>query len=251
MSDTTALIILLVLGSLLAICVLFFVFESKLQKLYNDAYDWRIKRRIKKMFEARGMREHGFMAGEHIESAVRELVALANKYKEPVKADFNSVEIVAHPGDDPSELQAKWSADMDRKAEAYRDSPEGKRAAREAEERKQKLQAEADHVMSTLDELDFNDLGSVINWLEALRDPSDHIDVHFDRQRMLDAFADHGFKPSVYCGDEFDETDRETYARWLIGQALDNIQHVGTIHGVYHKFSKEWREKFSPSGAVC
>jgi hypothetical protein len=197
------------------------------------------------------LREHRFMAGERIENAVCELVALANEYEEPVKADFNGVDIIAQPGDDPAELQTKWSADMDRKAEEYRNSPEGQRVAREAEERKQKLQAEANRLMSVLDEVDFSDLGAVIDWLEAMQDPSDHIGINFDRQHVLDTFEKHGYQPSVYTYGEFDENDREVYARWMIGQALDGIRQIGAIHGLIHKFAKSWREKFSPSGTAC
>jgi len=63
-------------------------------------------------------------AGMHISSACKEAVDRANLNKDAVRFEFNGTEVIAHPGDDPAKLEAKWSADFEVAAKAYRESPE-------------------------------------------------------------------------------------------------------------------------------
>jgi hypothetical protein len=247
-TDTDVVIILAVLMWLLVICGLFFVFEKQFNRLYIRMSNRRFERRTGiRMPEAKAMREHRIMAGERIENAIRELVALANKHMEPIKADFNGVEIIANPGDNPAVLRAKWNSDTDRMAEEYRNSPEAKRAERERARKKRETDRRIASVIDLLDEVDFSDLDSVVDWLYALTE-YDTEGAAFDRQSIIDRFQSNGFELNVYCDNEFAENDREIYARWMIGQILEiyfNRPHL------FRKFADEWREKFSSAGATC
>lgn len=64
--------------------------------------------------------------GSCIEDACAELVALAAERGEPITIDFNGTPITATGTEDPEALRAEWSAEMDRKAEAYYNSEEYK-----------------------------------------------------------------------------------------------------------------------------
>ena len=55
---------------------------------------------------------------------------------------------------------------------------------------------------------------------------------------------EHGYEVGAYCGPAFDRASRDIFARWLIGQALDGIEHVGAPHGIVDKFARDWREAF-------
>lgn len=82
------------------------------------------------------------MAGERIADTCRELALLAEIYGEAC-ATFNEVEIIAKAGTTSKQLEKTWSAEMDHRRRAYEESPEGKRAAREAEAFRAKAETEA------------------------------------------------------------------------------------------------------------
>lgn len=186
--------------------------------------------------------------GQTINRAAAEMIMLANKTNDTVMAKFNDIEIKANPCENEAvgvaTIKAYYISESDCRAEAYRNSPEGKRAAAEAEDRKQKLQMKMDEAMSKLESLDFSDLVAVIDWLEEVRDPSDHIGVNTPSKEIVKFFGKHGFKPGVNCGKDFDGDSEENFAHWLIGQALDDLKSVGAIHQVFHKFADDWRQKF-------
>ncbi|MCR4278101.1 MAG: hypothetical protein NUV80_01915 [Candidatus Berkelbacteria bacterium] len=48
----------------------------------------------------------------------------------------------------------------------------------------------------------------------------------------------------MYCHKEFRKKRSDVFARWLIGQALENLQSVGAIHQVARRFVEEWRKLF-------
>lgn len=191
------------------------------------------------------MPEIQFSAGTHANKAARQLAELANNWNETYTGKFNGITMVADPGCKAHNiLQAFW-AEQERRSEEYRNSPEGKRAAQEAEDRKNNCQAVIDELMQRFETLDYENLDELVQFFDEMADPSDHIGVSFDRQRIVDTFAQHDFVASMNCGDEFDGDNRENFAGYLIGQALSGLSSIGAIHHIYHKFAAEWRGKFA------
>lgn len=191
------------------------------------------------------MRQHDVPVGTIISAAFTELVKEANLHNESVKAEFNGIEVVAQPGDDAGKLYMDYQADQSRRAREYHRSREGKRARRQQDKRKRQMQRQAEKVMRDLRGLDFSNFEELIDFLDRLADSSDHVDVTFDSQLVVDEFVKHGFTANANVGDEYDDNDSENSARWLIGQALDGLESIGAIHPIYHKFADEWREKFA------
>ena len=191
--------------------------------------------------------------GENIIEAAKCMVALANRTGDTVAAKFNDIELKTNPSEDletaAAVITAYYSSESSRRAEAYRNSPEGKRAAADAEKRKQQSQCQMDEAMSELSSLNFSDLNAVIGWLEKVRDPSDHVGVVTPSKQIVETFRGHGYEPSVNCGKDFNGEDEENFARWLIGQALDNLNSVGAILQVFDKFAEDWRKKFETTRA--
>lgn len=190
------------------------------------------------------MKTYEPMAGEDIGHAAKQMVALAKKTKDAVEAKFNDIKLTANADTNANDIVAHYGEESKRRGEAYRNSPEGKKAAREAEERRVALQQKHDALMQQLPTLNFADDVAVLDWLCELQDPSDHTGVVKQNDAVIAAFAAHGYQPSVNTGKGFNENDRDNFARYLIGQALSNLREVGAIHHIIHQFTADWKKKF-------
>jgi len=186
------------------------------------------------------------MAGTDVSFAADKMVKICHLTGNSVTAQFNDVELVAFPGDVPKSIVKFFHKESERRGEEYRMSPEGKRAAREAKERQESLQKKADEMVEQLfDKFDFANLEAVINWLDEFQNPSYHVGVKIPHEQIVKKFREHGFEPNVNCGDDFNEADKDNVARWIVGQALAGLEcDVHAIHQVFHKFAKDWRNKF-------
>ena len=185
------------------------------------------------------------MCGEMVSETAKRMVALAKQTKDTVKAKFNDIELTATSDSVPSAIVSYYNKESTRRAEAYRNSPEGKKAARESEERRRQMQQKHDALMQQLPNLNFADDVAVLDWLCEFQDHSDHIGVVKQQNVVLATFAAHGYYPNANTGTNFNKNDRDNFARWLIGQTLDGLQgEVGAIHQVIHKFANDWKKKF-------
>jgi hypothetical protein len=179
-------------------------------------------------------------AGTDISAAAVRLVGAANVSGCPAECSFNGVRLRADPGTDPAAVADRYSRHSEERARRYRESPEGRaRAAAEAAD-VARLQATADELLRDLAEIDFGDQPTVLRWLGDLQPCTDRIGVKVRRSDVVAAFAGHGLVPNMCCGDAFDADDRDTYFRWLVGQALDGLTRGPAVHGVFHKFAAEW-----------
>lgn len=186
------------------------------------------------------------MAGENVSTVAERMVALAKKTKGEVRTEFNDIELVATEDSVAENIVEDFNVKIAEAAKKYSESPEGQRAAIEREERKQEAQRKADALMEQLLSLDFNNQEAVLNWICEFQDPNDHIGVAKDNEKVLKIFAEHGYQPDVNTGKAFNGEDRDNFARYIVGQALDGLRSdVGAIHPIVHKFTDSWKEKFS------
>jgi len=186
------------------------------------------------------------LCGTHIERAINKVIDMVNrsKSKKAIMLSFNGTKIKVSHKKHPKALAKFYDNECKRHSAEYRNSPEGKQADHEAEERKLRLQNEADKALSELNSLDFSNLKAVIGWFEQIQDASDHVGVDVKPTHIVNEFLQRGFKPGVNCGKDFNGDDEENFARYIIGQALDNLIHVGAIHHMIGKFAEDWRTKF-------
>jgi len=191
--------------------------------------------------------------GDHINGFAQRMIeawekkAILHKGDDELKVfgKFNDITLVCRRDTTAESIVKDYKTQSDAKAEAYRNSSEGKRVAREAEERKQKMQLQMDEVMAELPNLDFSDLDAIITWLGKAQGPSNHTGVKTPHKKIITTFRKYGFKANVNCGNHFNDEDKENFARMLIGQALDNLKcDVHAIHPIFHKFADDWRKKF-------
>lgn len=190
------------------------------------------------------------MTREHTRTLKRTGLTIVQKcffVNEVIEASFNDIELVANPGDTPAAIVARYNIESARKAEAYRNSPEGKRVAAKRTAETRRLQKVMDDSIVKLETLDFSNFNAVLGWLEEVQDASDRVDVQFNPKEIVDKFRANGFKPNVNTGKAFDENDEENFARYIVGQALDFLQNHGLIHHLVTKFTNDWRVRFGYS----
>lgn len=191
-----------------------------------------------------------FEPGLHIRDAAILLTNTANEHGE-AEGTFNGVTLRAAPGAEPRDIEAEFDREIARRAEEYRNSPEGRSAAEKSNAERAALQAKHDDLMKRLPSLDFKNRLAVMEWLCAMQEPSDRIGVIVRKETICAAFAKHGFLPNANCGGEFRPDDCDNVFRYLVGQALSGLSDGPAIHGVIHKFAADWRDKFHNELCNC
>ena len=83
-------------------------------------------------------------AGERIRTTAESIAATAKRLGETVTAEFNGTVLTATPMSDIAAIIAEYSAEQDHRAEVYLNSPEGQKAASEAEAFQKKAAAAKD-----------------------------------------------------------------------------------------------------------
>jgi len=196
--------------------------------------------------EEQPMNTYEPMAGENVSTTAERMIALAKETKGSVRAKFNDIELTATEESTAENIVSDFQTKIAEASEKYRKSPEGQRSARESEERKEEAQRKADALMEQLPNLDFTNQEAVLDWICEFQDPSDHIGVVNDQGAVLKIFAEHGYQPGVNTGEAFNGEDRDNFAHYVVGQALDGLRgDVGAIHQVVHKFTDDWKKKFA------
>lgn len=163
---------------------------------------------------------------------------------EPVMAVFNGIEVTASFGDSADKIVQDFWTKSERRHEEYINSPEYKEQQQQDEERKVALQLKLDALLQKLPSLNFADVTSVLDWLCELQEPTDHIGTVAPVNAILARFALKGYYPNVNTGANFKKDDGDNYARYIIGQALENLTRVGSIHGFIHHFTAGWKLQF-------
>jgi len=190
------------------------------------------------------MRNLDFGPGCHIKNAAEMLVAAAIEHGE-ARGFFNEIELRATASDTPDQIVAKWDRDFEARAEAYRKSPAGIKAAQESEHRRRAAQAKHDEMIAKLPSLDMMDREAVLDWLCAFQEPSDHVGVIVKRDTVVSHFESFGYKANANCGDDYDGNHIGNSYIYLVGQALAGLKDGPAIHPILHKFTAEWKARFA------
>lgn len=180
------------------------------------------------------------LGGEHLNRAAEKVVTAALESGGRAFCMFNGIRLEAGYGTIASDLVSHYQREMERQQKEYAASPEGIRAKAEAEAERTRLQHRADQLMANLLLLDFTDLDKVLSWLCAMEEPRDRIGVNVPTALIVNTFKLHGYEPNANCEPDFDENNRENYARWIIGQAISEPY----VPMVNH-FTEKWRQRFN------
>ena len=184
----------------------------------------------------------------HVSGIVREMIALAKKTGvSVVKANFQGVELTVDSDSNVEDIVSFYDKEMDRLCEESRKSPEGQRLVREKEKSLVEAQRKHNALMQQLDRLDFSNDVAVLDWVYEFYEVYCHCgrSIVMRLQVVIATFTAHGFQPDVNNGDDFDENDRSNYARWIIGQMLDILEHRRSMPDWAIPIAVErWRKRF-------
>lgn len=195
------------------------------------------------------LRHYESTAGDHISGVLYEMVYIANLIGMPVDCEFNGIDTVAIPGDDPERLFLLWQEESERRRKAFWASPEGQALLKQMEEQRLAHQTEIKRLEDGLDSVDFSDIDQVIGWIEQYAPHSDCRGTVRNWPKIVYRLVRNGFVTSANCNDEFDGNDKENYARWIIGQAMSML--LCKVHAVHPWLVDQialWKNNF-PSAA--
>lgn len=176
--------------------------------------------------------------GNHISKVAAQLVAAGND----AFTTFNGICVTAPKGSTVESICAEYDRLSELRAKEYRESPEGKQRAAEQKAEVERLQKKADELMKALPNLDFQNVGNLLWWLCEMESPRDRIGVNVDTAKITRTFERHGYTANMCCGPEFDENNRETFAKWIIGQAI-----APAYVPMTRSFTEKWNDRFTKS----
>jgi hypothetical protein len=96
-------------------------------------------------------------------------------------------------------------------------------------------------MIQQLETLDFKDVCALIGWLDKFEEKGFTAEV---ADGIIKLFEVNGYQADVNTGDDFNGEDRENFARYLIGQALNNLATIRTVSRTYSSLAEQWRKKF-------
>lgn len=182
--------------------------------------------------------------GRNVSEVAKEMVAAVKAGAKSAHAVFNEVSLVAVRGTTVSDIEAQLHAGYAAASEAYRKSPEGIAAKAKEQSDRRNMQATADALMVEFKTLDMASDVAVLDWLDRFQDPSDNTTIRTDTKRVIEGLKAAGYVSNANCGPAFNESDRDNYARYLVGQALSCLESVGAIHQVFGTMHERWKAKF-------
>jgi hypothetical protein len=80
--------------------------------------------------------------GVPVQNCISEMLETANAHGQPVRCDFNDIEIIVQPGSSADELIHQWFAESNRRHAAWLVSPERAEQERQLAERERKAKAD-------------------------------------------------------------------------------------------------------------
>lgn len=234
---------------------LYIVAHSKFQKSRgknpSEPYKGELNPRKALLLALAELQKFDPMCGSYIPASIAQMVGVAKFTNQEVTGTFNGVTITANPTSSPEILAVQWQEEMDRQAREYRNSAEYKSYLLKRALEVQALRVKVRDLMKWLETLDFGNLEAVVNWFDEIQEASNDVDASSEltRNEIVQKFQQHGYQPGVNTEEEFKEEDKDNFARWLVGQALDNLITVGAVHPMFKDFAKDWRNKFSAPSA--
>lgn len=184
-----------------------------------------------------------FLPGDSIQNACDEAIELAQNKSQMVYFSFNGVDLKVSGSSSKDELVQYFHDELARKSEEYRNSEQYQIDQKRQEERLASLQKKTNELIAELKTLSRDD-DSIVKWIGAFAEVNDHMDLVYDRAEIINILESAGYKANAEVGNNAVKNDPSVFARWLIGQAIDNLARNMPIHPMATKFSNDYFELF-------
>lgn len=181
------------------------------------------------------------MGGSHISKCIIEAIEIAKSTRKEVEFDFNGVNLKVTK-DSSAELVAKWWDDeIDRQRQEYLASPAYKELCAKRESKRALDQAKIDELVDRLENGRMSE-DALVAWVGEFAEINDDIGLNIHKDSVLKALTAAGYKRNECVGDENVKTVKTIFAKWLIGQAIDNLENGMPIHPIASNFAKTYSE---------
>jgi hypothetical protein len=181
------------------------------------------------------------LAGESIDYAAEQAIALAKKEDKTVTFQFNSVSLTATAANKPQDVVSSYMDTIHKQAEAYRNSPQGKAAAARRDAEVISKQALInDLVDKRLDAALKQGLTAVIQWVKEYANVADDVGVDHQGKKVSSALTAAGYKESDYVGDKFVKGDKEVMGRYIVGQVIHCLNSGMPPHPMAANFADDY-----------
>lgn len=195
------------------------------------------------------LRTYQPMCGGYIPSMIEAMVEVARFTNQDVSGCFNDAKVTAAPSSDVAALVAFWRSETDRQREGLRNSPQGKKAALKRARQLAARRKRYAELMTELPNLDFSNLGLLLNWFHDFEDAGGDVESHpteDDYVRIIATFEAHSYKVDENTGPYFNGDDADNCARYIIGQCLSCLHSRYPVLQLLPSWVVEWRQKFQP-----
>lgn len=182
-------------------------------------------------------------AGANLYGVIDEAINLAKLHEKDVRFNFNGINVNVTPSSTSSSVVSSFERASEERATAYKNSPEGKQAVIDAANRQKSAQTAVDDMLENF-EIAAAHPDTLIEWLGAFSEVNDHIGLTWDRKGLISRLNDLGYKSNDCVGNPLVATDKVVFAKWLVGQCIETLNSMGSIHPIAHKFANDYKEKF-------
>lgn len=188
------------------------------------------------------MRTIAAQPGEHISDSAKRALRLIGATLEPVSFMFNDVEVIVGIGDTVETITAQFPAKLAAATKAWRESPAGRKSARDAARRLAKAQRDTDRLLKTLPWA-LRHMDRLVPWCARFSEAADHIGVRgVDYSALLKQFEAHGYVTGAMVGMKPEDIKRQRIymALYLVGQAMSCFKSNMPPHPIIQKFAAEY-----------
>lgn len=181
--------------------------------------------------------------GTRIEHACQDAVRMAILNRCIVQFKFNGVPLEVAGDTTPEDTVKHYHAELDRSAEEYRNSPEGRSNAAAREAQIGTLKSKAVNLLDKLDSLlASNSQDEIMDWLKEFAPISDDVAVRFNTAALAAKFEAAGFKENEGVGQEPEWFNtRPRMAGYIVGQVINCLKRGMPPHPVTVSFIERYQ----------
>jgi hypothetical protein len=187
--------------------------------------------------------KHGIMVGTSIATACKEAMKLSNNRCKSVHFNFNGILIKTAENSTVDQLNNFYHLELERNHEIYINSDEYKELEKKRQAKTLKDQNSLNKLISELDDIISNE-DNLIAWLGSFSYLNDNLQINFNKEEIIQKLEESGYKRNVYTNENFVKDDKNICAKWLIGQALDNLHSGRRVHSMCQMFADDYKVKF-------
>jgi hypothetical protein len=181
-------------------------------------------------------------AGSHISRVVDEMIDLSKEYNIDVVSTFNGIALSVNPDSSACKVLKDWDTEMNRRAEEYAKSKEGKQAKQERENKRIEHQKKVDELQAELYNVVNTD--KILDWCSQLAEHGDYVGVWFDKPRIIEKLERAGYTENAYVGYK-GEFGKYISLMYIVGQVINCLRKGMPPHQVTISFVREWKEKYT------